>query len=53
VEPAEGFESVIVPGDIEAENEERRRKEGIPLRDEDWQGVIDVAKRLGVDLATS
>ena len=53
VEPAEGFESVIVPGDIEAKNEQQRKAEGIPLRDEDWQGVMDVAARLGVDLATS
>ncbi len=52
VEPAQGFESVIVPGDIEAKNEEQRKREGIPLRDEDWQGVLDVAARLGVDKVT-
>lgn len=50
VEPAQGFESVIVPGEFEARNEEQRRVEGIPLRDEDWQGVKDVASRLGVEL---
>lgn len=49
VEPAEGFERVIVPGEIEARNEEQRKKEGVPIRDEDWQGVMDVAARLGVD----
>ena len=51
VEPAQGFEQVFVPGEIEAKNEEHRKAEGIPLRDEDWQGVMDVAARLGVDLA--
>lgn len=53
VEPAEGFERVIVPGEIEAKNEQQRKVEGISLRDEDWQGVMDVATRLGVDLVTS
>jgi len=48
VEPAQGFERVIVPGEIEAKNEEQRKVEGVPIRDEDWQGVMDVATRLGV-----
>lgn len=50
VKPAQGFERVIVPGEIEARNEQQRKKEGVPIRDEDWQGVIDVATRLGVGL---
>jgi len=49
VKPAEGFESVIVPGEIEAKNEQQRRKDGIPIRDEVWQGVMDVATKLGVN----
>jgi len=49
VEPAEGFERVVVPGEFEARNEEQRKKEGVPIRDEDWQGVMDVAAKLGVD----
>jgi LDH2 family malate/lactate/ureidoglycolate dehydrogenase len=48
VKPAAGFERVIVPGENEAANEEKRRREGIPLRDEDWQGVLDTAARLGL-----
>jgi LDH2 family malate/lactate/ureidoglycolate dehydrogenase len=48
VEPAKGFERVVVPGEIEAENEERRKKEGVPIRDEVWEGVMEVAARLGV-----
>ena len=50
VKPAQGFERVIVPGEIEARNEQQRKKVSVPIRDEDWQGVIDVATRLGVAL---
>ena len=48
VEPAKGFERVIVPGEIEARNEEQRKVKGVPIRDEDWQSVMDVATKLGV-----
>lgn len=50
IEPAEGFERVVVPGEDEAENEARRAEEGVPVRDEDWEGVVDAATRLGVDV---
>ena len=29
---------------------ERRRREGIPLRDEDWGNVVRIAGEVGVDL---
>jgi LDH2 family malate/lactate/ureidoglycolate dehydrogenase len=45
VRPAEGFDRVVVPGESEDARENQRRKEGIPIRDEDWQGVLEVAKR--------
>jgi LDH2 family malate/lactate/ureidoglycolate dehydrogenase len=48
VRPAEGFDSVIVPGEVEARKEEQRKKEGVPIRDDDWQYVVDIATRLGV-----
>ncbi len=48
VRPAEGFESVIVPGEVEARKEEQRRREGVPIRDDDWQYVSEIATRLGV-----
>ena len=50
VRPVEGFERIIVPGEVEARKEEQRRKEGVPVRDEDWQKVLDTATRLGVKL---
>jgi LDH2 family malate/lactate/ureidoglycolate dehydrogenase len=52
VKPAEGFDRVIVPGELEAVKEEQRRKEGVPVRDEDWQSVIDTAIRLGVQFSS-
>jgi ureidoglycolate dehydrogenase (NAD+) len=48
VKPAEGFEGVIVPGEQEALKERKYEKEGIPLREEDWAGVLSTAARLGV-----
>jgi len=50
VAPAEGFERVIVPGEIEAKNEEQRKKEGVPIRDEVWEGVMEVAAKLGINV---
>jgi L-2-hydroxycarboxylate dehydrogenase (NAD+) len=48
VKPAEGFDRVLYPGLIEAENEAARKKEGIPIRDEVWEQIIISATRLGV-----
>jgi L-2-hydroxycarboxylate dehydrogenase (NAD+) len=48
VKPAQGFERVMIPGEVEARNEQTRLKEGIPIRDEVWQLVLQVADRLGV-----
>ncbi len=50
VKPAKGFDHVIVPGEAEAKNEAQRKKEGIPIREEDWEGVIRVATKLGVEV---
>jgi LDH2 family malate/lactate/ureidoglycolate dehydrogenase len=45
---AESFATVRLPGEIEAENEQRYKREGIPIRDDDWEGVQKVATDLGV-----
>jgi LDH2 family malate/lactate/ureidoglycolate dehydrogenase len=52
VQPAEGFERVIVPGELEADRERRYKREGVPIREEDWEGVIKIASRLGVEPAS-
>jgi ureidoglycolate dehydrogenase (NAD+) len=49
VKPAAGFDRVISPGQIEAENEAQRKMEGIPIREDDWKQVIDTGTRLGVE----
>ena len=49
VKPAKGFESVIIPGEAETKLERQRLKDGILIRDEVWDGVVQAAKGLGVD----
>jgi LDH2 family malate/lactate/ureidoglycolate dehydrogenase len=48
VKPAQGFERVIVPGEQEAVKERKYLKEGVPVREEDWAGVLRTAARLGI-----
>jgi L-2-hydroxycarboxylate dehydrogenase (NAD+) len=48
VPPAEGFQRVVVPGELEADKERRYSIEGVPIREEDWEGVLKLAARLGV-----
>jgi L-2-hydroxycarboxylate dehydrogenase (NAD+) len=46
VRPAQGFDRVRVPGELAVANETDRRERGVPLRTEDWDAVLDVARRL-------
>lgn len=45
--PADGFSEVLVPGDPEARTREARRSEGIPLTDELWRTLVELAKGNG------
>jgi LDH2 family malate/lactate/ureidoglycolate dehydrogenase len=47
---AEGFSEIVLPGERAARERERRTREGVPLRDEDWRAVAGIAEDLGVDL---
>lgn len=47
---AEGFSEIVMPGERAQREAERRRREGIPLRDEDWGNVARIAGEVGVDL---
>ena len=38
--PAEGYERVLVPGELEHRAAEQRRASGIPLHDEDWAALV-------------
>ena len=45
---AEGFERVLMPGELDYETEERRAAEGIPIADGVWSQIEAVAAELGV-----
>lgn len=47
---AEGFSEIVLPGERAMREAERRQREGIPVRDEDWGNVSRIASELGIDL---
>jgi LDH2 family malate/lactate/ureidoglycolate dehydrogenase len=46
--PAEGFEEVFYPGEVEYRTEQKRRREGIPIEEATWQAISQVAERFGL-----
>ena len=48
--PAEGFHDIVMPGERAQLEAQRRQREGIPLRDEDWANIVHIAGEVGVDL---
>jgi hydroxycarboxylate dehydrogenase B len=46
--PARGFDRVRVPGDPEQESLEVRTRDGIPVDDNTWAGVVKAARVVGV-----
>ena len=46
--PAEGFEEVLYPGEIEYRTEQRRRQAGIPIEDATWRRLGEIAARFGI-----
>lgn len=46
--PAEGFEEVLYPGEIEYRTEQRRRREGILIEAATWTRLGEVAARFGI-----
>ena len=47
---AEGFDEIVLPGEHAQREEERRLKEGISIRDEDWDYLSNIAAEVGIDL---
>jgi len=45
-----GVEEIMAPGEPEQKARERRLREGIPIADEVWTELEQIAKELGVDL---
>jgi len=50
VPPAPGFAEVLVPGDLEARTRETRQREGIPIADDLWGRLSELALSLGVEV---
>lgn len=48
--PAQDFEEVMLPGELEERIYEKRLREGIPIDPSTWSMLIEVAGRLGVRL---
>ncbi len=48
IKPAEGFDEVLLPGELEWRTEQQRRKEGIPLYEADWQAIVGGLQRAGI-----
>ena len=46
--PAEGFDRVYYPGEIEFQREKERLANGIPIEDATWEGLRKLAAELGV-----
>ena len=51
-EPAEGFETVMLPGQPEIAERARREQAGIEIAESTWADLAEVGKRLGVELPT-
>jgi LDH2 family malate/lactate/ureidoglycolate dehydrogenase len=47
---AEGFSEIVMPGERAQREAARRRRDGVPLRDEDWATVVRIAAELDIDL---
>jgi LDH2 family malate/lactate/ureidoglycolate dehydrogenase len=47
---APGVEEILVPGEPEFRTREKRLREGIPIADEVWAELEEIAKELGADL---
>ena len=50
VPPAAGFEEVLVPGDLEDRARKTRKRDGIPVPEEVWKPLTDLAEELGVSV---
>ncbi|MBI3912494.1 MAG: Ldh family oxidoreductase [Armatimonadetes bacterium] len=45
---APGGREILMPGEVEFREEERRRREGIPIDPETWRQLVECARELGV-----
>jgi uncharacterized oxidoreductase len=48
---AEGFSEILIPGEPERKERERRERDGISVDDETWRQIRETAERYGVKVA--
>lgn len=48
--PAEGFDEILMPGEIELKVKQQRTRDGIFVEDETWQQILEWGRKLGVAL---
>jgi len=48
---APGFNRILIPGEPEIQESIRRSKEGIPIDDETWRSITEIAKEVGVSIS--
>ena len=49
--PAEGFEEVLLPGELEYRKERERQEKGIPFEDGKWMEMLDQLEECEVNVA--
>ena len=50
IPPAPGFDEVLMPGDPEVRTRAIRQRDGIPIAEDVWQSVTEIATSLGVEV---
>ena len=50
VPPAPGFDEVLIPGEPELRNKQRRGEQGVPLPEATWEALKKSGSELGVDV---
>lgn len=50
--PMKGFKEVLVPGEIEFREAQRRDREGVPVEKEQWQDMIKILKSNGMKVGS-
>jgi LDH2 family malate/lactate/ureidoglycolate dehydrogenase len=52
VEPAPGFDEVLVPGEPESRSRARRSAEGVPVPEATWEALVETGQKLALDVAS-
>jgi len=50
---APGFSEILIPGEPEVRERERREKNGIPVDDETWRQIVETTARYGLKIPSS